>query len=133
MFKRFAGFVNYIIEEYSADGYSIGIEKPCRRFPSVITALFRLLIKHWYITAPILWAGMLVGCIVAHLPFIGVIIVSVIATVLAALLIFVVFVLLMGLESIAKHISSLILYNELDEVPENPVDNVITEILNGKL
>lgn len=133
MFKRIAEFVNYICEEYSSDGYSIGIEDPCRRFPSVITALFRLLIKHWYISVPVLWVGVLVGCIVAHLPFIGVIIVSVIATVLAVLLIFVVFVFLMGMESIAKHISSLILYNELDEVPENPVDNVITKILNGKL
>ena len=97
----------------------------------MLGSLVGLVIVSWLL--PVLWVGVLVGCIVAHLPFIGVIIVSVIATVLAVLLIFVVFVFLMGMESIAKHISSLILYNELDEVPENPVDNVITGILNGKL
>lgn len=131
MFRHITEFVDYICEEFSASGYAIGIEEPCRRFPSLISAVFRLLVRNWFISLPILWVGMLVGCIVASLPLVGVILVSVIATVLAALLIVVVFLLLMGLESIAKHISSLILYHELDKLPENPVDNLITFILKG--
>ena len=106
--------------------------KQCeRKFPSLISLVFRFVIRHWYIFLPLLWLGVLIACIVEALPILGIIIVSIIATVLLAALSALVFMALMGIESIAKHIASLILYDQLDDLPENPVDSLVSYILKG--
>lgn len=124
--------IDDIIYIFTAENYNFTIGKPVKpRFPSLVTAVFRFLIKYVLFVLPVIWIAMLIGGIVSELPVVGVIVASFIGAALVGFAVWLVFMVLMGIESLAKHISSLIMYNELDDTPENPVDSFITMVLWG--
>lgn len=109
-----------------ADGSEDGV------YPSYVTALFRLLVNYVHFVYPVLWVVMLVGCILEKLPFIGVIITSLIAAVLALAAIVLVLFLLMALESFAKLFASLLLTGKLPpDENQNPIDDFLMMLFRG--
>jgi hypothetical protein len=122
-------FLQDLQELFTAEYYGLDYERPVPRFPSVISFVFRLLIRFIWIVVPVIWIGMIVGCILSELPVIGVIITSLIATVLGLAALALLFGLMMALESFARNICCLILYKQLACGAENPIDDFITGML----
>lgn len=102
-----------------------------RRFPSPVTALFRLFVLYIWLFIPLCWAGLCIGCFDPALHFAANLISGLVAAVLVTAGVLLVFLLLMALESFAKLFSSLILYGEVPAGAENPIDALLTRIFRG--
>lgn len=102
-----------------------------RRFPSLISAAFRFVLRYILFAVPVLWAAMLVVGLVQQLPFLGALAAGLAFTALILAGIFLLFLLAMALESFAKVFSCLILYGELPGGAENPVDALVIEVVAG--
>ena len=84
------------------------------RFPSLVTAVFRFLLRYLLILAAVIYIGMVIAAVATGQLTIGpALITGILATALTLAALFVVFIVLMGLESFAKIIACLIQYGEL--------------------
>ncbi len=125
--------IDLICREFSAEGYAVAANAPAKhRFPSFVSAGFRYVLRKWFIALPLIWVVMLILCIAEGLPFVGVIVASILGAVLCAVLLIALFMFVMALESIAKHITSLILHGALADGAENPIDAFVSFILRGE-
>ena len=124
--EKFQGFSDAFTAEYYEAEY--GTE---HRFPSLVTAAFRFVLRYVLYAAPVIWVGMVVLCLVRQLPFLGALAAGLAFTALILAGIFLVFLLAMAMESYARIFSCLILYGELPKGAENPVDALITYALVG--
>ena len=119
-----------IIDAFSPGGWQGNIEDE-RKFPSLVSALFRLAVKYFHFVLLALWVIVLIGCIVEKLSVVAVIITSIVGTVLAAAGLALVLFLLMVLESFAKILAGLILDGDVPGGDENPIDCFITQVFRG--
>lgn len=119
-----------LLEWFSPETYE---NQTQRKYPSYITALFRLFVNYMHFVLPVIWVITVILCIAQKLPFLGVILVGILGAVLITLGLAFAFLLLMALESFSKILASLILSGELPEGAENPVDDLITRIFRGEL
>ena len=102
------------------------------RFPSLLSAVFRFVLKYLYIVVPVVWILAIVVGFGEAIPFIGVLIVSPIAAVLYCAGILIAFLVLMLLESFSKILASLILFGELPQGAENPPDAFLLSLVTRK-
>ena len=124
--EKFQSFSDaFTAENYEAE---YGTE---HRFPSFVTAAFRFILRYVLYAVPVIWVGMVILCLVRHLPFLGALVAGLAFAALILAGIFLVFLLAMTMESYARIFSCLILYGELPRGAENPVDALITYALVG--
>lgn len=119
--------------ELFSDNNPYCVNKGKRRFPSFITPMFRFMLEHLSIVFPVLLLVIFLYCSTEDIPFIGGIIVSLIATVLVLFLLFLVLVIVSALESLAKQLASLIRYGKLAESPANPIDFAVISMMKGRM
>ncbi len=101
------------------------------RFPSLVSAVLRFLLKYLYILVAVIWVIAMIMCFFTEeIPIFGAFLVSPLATVLLCLVALIVFFVLMMLESFSKILASLVLYNELPKGAENPVDSMLLSVIN---
>lgn len=124
----YRGFIEDAQALFTAESYrqKYGISD---RFPSLLSIIFRFLLKHLYIVFPVVWVLTLVIGAGEDIPFVGKLIVSPIAAILYCVMIFVVFLILMLAESFSKIMASLILFNELPQGAENPADALLMSLV----
>lgn len=126
-------FIEDATYTFTAEAYELSHGKS-DRFPSLVSAVLRFILKYLYIVVGVIWIISLVMCLFTEeIPTIGAFIVSPLATVLLCLAALIVFFVLMMLESFSKILASLVLYNELPEGAENPVDSMLLLVINRKI
>ncbi len=103
------------------------------RFSSLTTAVFRKLL-HWplYLITGI-WLCAIIYGITQQTSFWALLPVSLFHTAWILLAGFVLFLILMLIEAVAKILTSLILYGQLPEGAENPVDGLLAYLTQGRI
>ena len=102
------------------------------RFPSLVTAVFRFLLRFLPILAIVIYIGIVIVAVATEQLTIGpALITGILATALVLAALFVVFIVLMGVESFAKIIACLIQYGELPSQydDENIADEYILDYI----
>lgn len=117
---------------FSAEAYAAELGEE-HRFPSLVSAAFRFVLKYILFAVPVIYIGMLVACLVKELPLLGALAAGLVFTALILAGVFLIFLLAMAVESFAKVFSCLILYGQLPKGAENPVDALITHVVRGEL
>ena len=115
----------FTAEEYAAE---LGEE---HRFPSLVSAAFRFVLKYILYAVPVIYIGMLVVCLVQELALLGALAAALVFTALILAGIGLIFLLAMAVESFAKLFSCLILYDQLPNGAENPVDALISSVVRS--
>lgn len=119
-------------ELFSAEEYAAELGEE-HRFPSLISAVFRFVLKYILFAVPVIYVGMLVVCLVQEMSLLGALVASLVFTALILAGIGLVFLLAMAVESFAKQFICLILYGQLPNGAENPVDALITYVVRNGL
>lgn len=119
--------------ELFSDNNPYCVNKGRRRFPSFITPMFRFMLEHLPVVFPVLLLFIFLCCSTEDIPFIGGVIVSLIATVLVLLLLLLALMVIFTLESFGKQLASLIRYGKLAESPANPIDFAVISMMKGRM
>jgi energy-coupling factor transporter transmembrane protein EcfT len=116
--------VDFLADYFRAESYryEFGYSE---RFPSLMSLVFRFVLRYSCFFIPGLWVLSLITGIIEKFPFGKLLIVSPFATVWYAFLLVLAFAVLMLIESFCKIITSLILYGEPPKGAENPPDALI--------
>lgn len=135
MISKFSAWYRDFIEEaqrlFSSELYQrdYGISD---RFPSVLSAVMRFLLKYLHIVVVAVWVMAIVIGAGEDIPFFGKVLVSPIAAALYCAMILFAFFVLMLLESCCKILVSLILFDELPNGAENPPDAILMSIVSKR-
>ena len=101
------------------------------RFRSIVGYLVRPILWLLPIILPLIPVGWIVACIIAKAGILDIILYAIFGSLYVVFLGALIIVLLCALESFARIITSLILYNELPVGAENPVDFLICATFRG--
>jgi len=124
-------FIQAISDSFTADDYDYSFGKS-NRFTSVLSVAFRFLLKYLYIVFPVLYVLIMVFNYETGDSILKLLVAGLIATVLLCILIAIAFLVLMFIESFAKIITSLILFNEMPQGAQNPADALLMAIVTRK-
>jgi len=124
-------FIQAISDSFTADDYDYSFGKS-DRFTSVLSVAFRFLLKYLYIVFPVLYVLIMVFNYETGDSILKLLVAGLIATVLLCILIAIAFLVLMFIESFAKIITSLILFNEMPQGAQNPADALLMAIVTRK-
>jgi len=124
-------FIQAISDSFTADDYDYSFGKS-DRFTSVLSVAFRFLLKYLYIVFPVLYVLVMVFNYETGDSILKLLVAGLIATVLLCILIAIAFLVLMFIESFAKIITSLILFNEMPQGAQNPADALLMAIVTRK-
>lgn len=124
-------FIEAISDSFTADDYDYAYGKS-DRFTSVLSVAFRFLLKYLHIVFPVLYVLIMVFNYETGDSVLELLVAGLIATVLLCIAIAIAFLVLMFIESFAKIMTSLILFNKMPQGAENPADALLMAIVTRK-
>ena len=121
--------IEYASDLFTPEEYEYDYGKS-DRYPSLMSVVARFLLKYLHFMILAIWVLTVIVGSFTELGFVKTLIVSPLATVIFLVLVALALLILMGMESFAKIISSLIQYGKMPKGAENPVDNWIMFLFN---
>lgn len=124
-------FIETISEFFTPDDYTFSFGKS-DRFPSVMSVAFRFFLKYLHIVFPVLYVLVMVINYETGDSILGLLFSGLIVAVFYCILLVIAFMALMLIESFAKILTSLIMFNEMPGGAENPPDALLMAIVTRK-
>ena len=124
-------FIEAVSEFFTSDDYTFSYGTS-DRFPSVLNVVFRLLLKYLHIVFPVGYLLVVILNYETGDSILGLLFSGLIVAVFYCILLVIAFMALMLIESFAKILTSLIMFNEMPQGAENPPDALLMAIVTRK-
>ena len=123
--------IEIISEFFTSDDYTFSYGKS-DRFPSVLNVVFQRLLKYLHIVFPVGYILVVILNYETGDSILGLLFGGLVVAVFYCILLVVVLLALMFIESFAKILASLIMFNEMPQGAENPPDALLMAIVTRK-
>ena len=130
-FETIMDFRDMLVDSFTPEGQTGISQGRDYRFRSIVGYLVRPILWLLPFILPLIPVGFIVGCIISKLGIIDMILYAIFGSLYVVFLGTLIIVVLCALESFARIIASLILYNELPVGAENPIDFLIIATFSG--
>lgn len=124
-------FIEAVSEFFTSDDYTFSYGTS-DRFPSVLNVAFRFFLKYLHIVFPVGYLLVVILNYEAGDSILGLLFSGLIVAVFYCILLVIAFMALMLIESFAKILTSLIMFNEMPQGAENPPDALLMAIVTRK-
>ena len=123
--------IEIISEFFTSDDYTFSYGKS-NRFPSVLNVIFQLFLKYLHIVFPVGYILVVILNYETGDSILGLLFGGLVVAVFYCILLVVALLTLMFIESFAKILASLIMFNEMPQGAENPPDALLMAIVTRK-